>query len=76
MHSKAFSSKRRYERPRWDNLKMNKCPFCGVDWLKMGNATFGNGLIVCKCDFKISEVKMSAIVSDKVNKSIEEYLDE
>lgn len=60
----------------WNNLKKNKCPKCNCDWLKMGNATFENGMIICKCSFKISERKMSMIVTDKVNQDIEEYLNE
>lgn len=54
----------------WENLKKNKCPYCGKDWLKMGNATFSDGNITCKCGFKISEKRMTEIVSDKVSKEI------
>lgn len=40
----------------------------------MGNAEFTNGMIICKCGFKISEKKMALIVNDKVNKAIDDFI--
>ena len=60
---------------KWYKLKENKCPSCGKDWLKMGNATFGNGMVICKCGFKISEKRMTEIVNDKVAKEILESME-
>ncbi len=58
----------------WENLKKNKCPKCNKDWLVMGNARFENKAITCKCGFKISELLMSKIVTDRVNRDIlEQY---
>jgi len=56
---------------KWHNLKRNKCPDCNIDWLKLGNATFSKGLIVCKCGFKITEKRMADIIADMVNRDID-----
>ena len=61
---------------KWSNLKRNRCPKCNKDWLKMGNAKFGNGIITCRCSFFISEKRMAEIVNDKVGRELEEYSDE
>lgn len=55
---------------KWINLKMNKCPKCNKDWSALWGAKFENGMIICKCDFKISEKRMSAIVADMVQVGI------
>lgn len=57
---------------RWDNLKKNKCPSCGKDWLQMGNAEFKADKIICTCGFKITEKRMAEIVNDRVRKGLEE----
>lgn len=58
---------------KWSNLKENRCPVCGRDWLKTGNADFDsqNHTITCRCNFKITEKKMAEIVNSKVNSEIE-----
>lgn len=56
---------------KWVNLKLNKCPKCNRDWLIMGNANFEDGMISCKCEFKIAEKRMSMIVSDMVKRGLE-----
>lgn len=57
---------------KWSNLKLNKCPSCNKDWLKANNAQFVNGMILCKCGFKISEKKMAIIINDKVEHELDE----
>lgn len=37
----------------------------------MGNANFEDGMISCKCEFKIAEKRMSMIVSDMVKRGLE-----
>lgn len=61
---------------KWSNLKNNKCPKCNKDWLRMGNAIFAEHFITCKCGFKISEKRMTEIVSDKVNQEILENMEQ
>ncbi len=53
---------------KWNNLKQNKCPQCNKGFMAMGNTTFENGKITCKCGFSITEKKMSEIVNKLVNK--------
>ena len=55
---------------KWKNLKANKCPDCGKDWLVGWNACFENGMIICKCGFKISQKRMTEVVSDQVSHEI------
>lgn len=55
---------------KWINLKLNKCPKCNRSWSSLWVATFANGNIECKCGFKISEKRMSAIVADMVQQGL------
>ena len=55
---------------KWDNLKKNMCPKCNLDWTKADNAHFGAMVVICKCDFKITEMRMLEIVNDRVNKDL------
>lgn len=59
----------------WSRLKKNRCPNCNKDWSALWGATFEKGMIVCKCGFKISEKRMSEIVTDKIDKEILESLE-
>ena len=59
----------------WNNLKRNKCPNCNKDWLVIGNAEFKDKAINCKCGFKISEKRMTEVVTDKVDKEILESME-
>ena len=52
---------------KWINLKQNKCPACNRNFMTMGNATFENKGIQCKCGFSITEKKMTKIVNSLVN---------
>ena len=61
---------------KWSNLKQNKCPNCNKSWSTTWGIKFENGVIICKCGFKISEKKMSEIVSDKVDREILENLEQ
>lgn len=50
---------------KWENLKLNKCPSCGKDLAK-GFFDAARDLIICKCGFRITQVKMATIVSNKI----------
>lgn len=52
----------------WSNLKRNKCPKCSKE------LTFGKypGVLDCdRCEFKISESKMSQIVNSQIRDSLD-----
>lgn len=56
---------------KWSNLKSNKCPQCNKD-LTTTMVAAPAGFIACRCGFKISEQRMLEIVSDRVNRNLEE----
>ena len=57
------------EKPKWVNLKNNKCPSCNGDFTE---AEFDKikRVFTCPCGFKISHIKMIKIVSDHVKKGL------
>ena len=62
---------------KWTNLKQNKCPKCGDDLMGQD----GSDTIVCanisrshpdaRCDFRISEQRMTEIVSQQNSRSLQ-----
>lgn len=57
----------------WPNLKENKCPKCGKDFMH-GLETIPTGKVVTLlhyCGFKISETRYKEIVNDMVRRGID-----
>lgn len=59
-----------YPKPKWWNLKQNKCPLCGAF---VTQAASGEPITCTKvgCDFRISEEKFNRIVRDTVGKFVD-----
>lgn len=47
---------------KWGNLAYNKCPNCGGDFIR--NLIVNDGVLNCKCDFKISLKRYKEIVTN------------
>jgi hypothetical protein len=54
---------------KWYLLKQNKCPQCGDDF-DINNVN-SNLMIWCPCGFRISEDRYKQIVTEMVNKEID-----
>lgn len=61
------------EKMEWFNLKKNKCPKCGKDFM-LGLATV-DGLLAHDCGFRIRESRYKEIVNDMVKRDIDSFLD-
>ncbi len=49
---------------QWWNLKRNKCPQCGKDWVF--DLTAVDGLLAHGCGFKIRQTRYNEVVADMV----------
>lgn len=61
---------------KWSNLKINKCPNCGKDFVTGLTTVPKNGqqLLIHKCGFKIYERRYSQIVNSQVTADLERKL--
>lgn len=63
----------------WDNLKENKCPQCGKDFVgsseRYKNAAGDFIIKHNSCGFRINERKYSQIVSGQINRELKEKED-
>lgn len=59
---------------KWNNLKSNKCPKCGKDWMgSFGQNLSLNGTMMTHiCGFTISEKRYGEVVRNLVSKEIDE----
>ena len=47
----------------WNNLRENKCPRCGRDFLQHGTYDPAEKTLTCICKFKISTQRMQEIIN-------------